>query len=94
MTSNGSLRGESLIKSDLSDLCDMVVEGNSLDKAHIFVMRITSGKTNGLKTLYGRSMRHKDVTLVALGLWRYICSQGLSLAKKPSILVLTKHGST
>ena len=67
MTSNGSLRGESLIKSDLSDLCDIVVEGNSLDKAHIFVMRITSGKTNGLKTLYGRSMRHKDVTLCSIG---------------------------
>jgi hypothetical protein len=67
MTSNGILRGESLIKSDLSDLCDIVVEGNSLDKAHIFVMRITSGKTNGLKTLYGRSMRHKDVTLCSIG---------------------------
>ena len=30
-------------------------------------MRIAIGKTNGLKTLYGRVMRHKDFNLCVIG---------------------------
>ena len=62
MTTNGILRGESLFKCELSDLCD-VVHNDTL----IHVMRIATGKTNGLKVLYGRCIRHKDVNLCAVG---------------------------
>lgn len=34
---------------------------------HIVVMRIETGKTNGLKTLYGRVIRHSDKNLCAIG---------------------------
>ena len=67
MSCNGILRGESLIKCDLSDLCDVTLDDGVNTKCHIFVMRITTGKTNGLKTLYGRSMRHINQNLCSIG---------------------------
>ena len=39
----------------------------SQEEVEILVMRIATGKTNGLKILYGRCMRHKDVNLCAYG---------------------------
>ena len=51
-----------MFKCELSDLCDLV-HGNVL----IHVMRIATGKTNGLKILYGRCIRHKNVNLCAIG---------------------------
>ena len=68
MTFSGILRGESLFNCDLSDLCDVIHESPSSGIAvHILVMRIAQGKTNGLKTLYGRVMRHRDVNQCAVG---------------------------
>ena len=34
---------------------------------HVLIMRISAGKTNGLKVLYGRVMRHRDANLCAVG---------------------------
>ena len=48
MSTNGILQGESLFKCELSDLCDLVH-----DNVLIHVMQIATGKTNGLKILYG-----------------------------------------
>jgi hypothetical protein len=67
MTNGGILRGESLFNCELSDLCDLMKPDDGPHLCHILVMRIAIGKTNGLKTLYGRVMRHKDVTLCAVG---------------------------
>ena len=55
MTTNGILRGKSLFKCELSDICSLLhKDKNSLEDILINVMRIATGKTNGLKTLYGR----------------------------------------
>lgn len=67
MTNGGILRGESLFNSELSDLCDLIKEDEGPHKCHILVMRIAVGKTNALKTLYGRVMRHKDFRLCPIG---------------------------
>ncbi|KAI8834181.1 hypothetical protein BJ741DRAFT_565676, partial [Chytriomyces cf. hyalinus JEL632] len=63
MSNRGILRGKSLFKCELSDLCDLVKEDKGVHDCHILVMRIAVGKTNGLKTLYGHVMRHKNVNL-------------------------------
>ncbi len=68
MTTSGILRGESLFKADLSDLCDLIHKDTTNgQEVHIMVMRIAIGKTNGLKTLYGRVMRNRDVALCPIG---------------------------
>ena len=67
-TVNGILRGESLFKSELSDLCDLIHKDQSTgQEILIHVMRIAMGKTNGLRVLYGRCIRHKDVNQCAIG---------------------------
>ena len=67
MSNGGILRGESLFNCELSDLCDLVKGDEGPHPCHILVMRIAMGKTNGLKTLYGRVMRHANVKLCAIG---------------------------
>ena len=48
MSTNGILRGESLFKCELSDLCDLVHKDNSsLEDILIHVMRIATGKQMG-----------------------------------------------
>ena len=37
------------------------------EDVQIQIMRIATGKTNNLKTLYGRCMRHRNVNLCPLG---------------------------
>ena len=37
------------------------------EDVQIQIMRIATGKTNNLKTLYGRCMRHRNVFLCPLG---------------------------
>jgi hypothetical protein len=72
MSNRGILCGESLFNCELSVLCDLVKTDEGPHACHILVMRIAIGKTNGLKTLYGRLMRHQDVnqcTIGALGLY-------------------------
>ena len=55
MTTNAILRGESLFKCDLSDLCDLQFTPNDSDRpVLVHVMRVSTGKTNCLKVLYGR----------------------------------------
>lgn len=67
-TISGILRGESLIRADLSDLCDLMHKPSSQAfPIHIVVMRIAQGKTNANRILYGRSIRHRDVNLCAVG---------------------------
>jgi len=68
-TISGILRGESMIKADLSDLCDLMHNHSSRTAypIHIVVMRIAQGKVNANKVLYGRSIRHRDVNLCAIG---------------------------
>jgi Centromere DNA-binding protein complex CBF3 subunit, domain 2 len=51
-----------LFKCELSDLCNLVH-----DNLLIHVMQIATGKTNGLKTLYGQCIHHKNVNLCAIG---------------------------
>jgi hypothetical protein len=68
MTTNGILRGESLFKCDLSDLCDVIHKDSATGQnIMVMVMRIAVGKTNGLKTLYGRVIRHRLVEQCAIG---------------------------
>jgi hypothetical protein len=67
MSHCGVLRGESLFKCELSDLCDLVMDDQGPHPCHILMMRIATGKTNGLKVLYGRVMRHKNVSMCAIG---------------------------
>ena len=68
MTTNGILRGKSLFKCELSDICSLLhKDKNSLEDILIHVMRIATGKTNGLKTLYGRCIRHRNVNECAIG---------------------------
>ena len=62
MSTNGILQEESLFKCKLSDLCDLVH-----DNVLIHVMQIATGKTNGLKILYGQCICHKNVNLCAIG---------------------------
>ena len=47
-TTFGVLRGESLIKCELSDLCDNTLTGQGTHDCQIVVMQISIGKTNGL----------------------------------------------
>lgn len=68
MTTCGILRGESLFKCDLSDLCDVIHTDSSTGQTiMVMVMRIAIGKTNGLKTLYERVIRHRLVEQCAIG---------------------------
>ena len=68
MTTNGILRGESLFKCKLSDLCSLLhKDKNILEDILIHVMRNATGKTNGLKTLYGHCIRHRNVNECAIG---------------------------
>jgi hypothetical protein len=67
MTNGEILRGESLFNCELSDICDLVKNDGGPHPCQILVLRIAIGKTNGLKTLYGRVMRHRDVNLCAVG---------------------------
>jgi hypothetical protein len=61
------LRGESLFKAELSDLCSVIVDSEKEFEQMILVLRIAVGKTNGTRTLYGRVMRHKDVYVCPIG---------------------------
>lgn len=67
LSTHAILRGESLFLSDLSDYCDLVVENAGCSECHVLVLQVDTGKTNGLKTLYGRVVRHKHVELCPIG---------------------------
>lgn len=67
-TYNGVLRSECLYKADLSDLCDFKYHQKSeRDPYHILIMRISDGKSNANKIVFGRVMRHIDVNACAIG---------------------------
>ena len=55
ISTNGILQEESLFKCKLSDLCDLVH-----DNVLIHVMQIATGKTNGLKILYGQCISSQE----------------------------------
>ena len=62
MTLSGCLRSESMLKADLSDLCDLVYHQKSERSPYqILIMRIGEGKTVHDKTFFGRLLRHVDV---------------------------------
>ena len=69
----GILRGESLFRAELSDICSLVLNDEGISRlikgpmqAMVLIMQIAIGKTNKNKTLYGRVMRNKDVRLCAI----------------------------
>lgn len=70
-------RGESLIMAELSDLMSVNLpmrNANSLNPkdALVLVFRIGTGKTNGDNTLYGRTIRNRNLyscSIGALGLY-------------------------
>ena len=67
-TTFGILRGESMFKSELSDLIDIKFKcRETASMIHVGVMQIFEGKTNKTKTLYGRVLRHRDPFLCAMG---------------------------
>ena len=63
MTHCGVLRGKSLFKCELSDLCSIVKSDKGFHSCLIFMMQILTGKANGQKTLYGVDTRHRDVKM-------------------------------
>ena len=73
MTLSGCLRCESMYKTDLSDLCDLVYHQKSERSPYqILIMRTGEGKTVHDKNIFGRLLRHVDVrrcAFGALGLW-------------------------
>ena len=73
MTLAGVMRSDSLLKSDLCDLCDFTFQqGGELSPYHIMILRDGAGKTVQDKTQFGKVMRHKLSELCpigALGLW-------------------------
>ena len=66
-THNAIIRGESLFKSDLSDMCGVEHVTDYCEDVQIQIMQIATGKTNNLKTLYGRCMRHRNKNLCPIG---------------------------
>jgi len=67
-TFQGIIRGESIFKCELSDLCDFKYHARQEPHPyHVLVMQIMTGKTNKDKTLYGRFLRHKDVYKCSIG---------------------------
>ena len=73
MTLAGVMRSDSLLKSDLCDLCDFTFkQGGELSPYHIMILRDGAGKTVQDKTQFGKVMRHRLPELCpigALGLW-------------------------
>ena len=67
LTTHAYLRGESMFLSDLSDYCDLVIENEGCSECHVLVLQVDTGKTNGLKTLYGRVLRHKNAHQCSIG---------------------------
>jgi len=64
----GVIRGESLERADLSDLCDYFWQGeNDPYMIHILIMAMCQGKTNLDKKLFGRAMRHRKVEMCPIG---------------------------
>lgn len=72
LSTHAILRGESVFLSDLSDYCDLVVDQAGCSECQILVLQVDTGKTNGLKTLYGRVMRHKNVDLCPIGAFAFM----------------------
>ena len=65
---SGVLRSESLYHGDLSDLCDFKFhKSKEPHPYHIGIQRVSMGKANKDKVIYGRSMRHKDVEMCSIG---------------------------
>ena len=69
LTTCGILRGESLEKADLSDFLDFTDFQGQSDPhpIHIVMLQVFQGKTNPDHKIYGRTMRHKDYTMCAVG---------------------------
>ena len=76
-TTSAILRGESLYRADLSDLCDMIFKpSNTSEEMLISIMQILHGKKNRLKVLYRRCVEHKDVNLCPIAaLFFYLFTQ-------------------
>ena len=66
-TYRGVLRSESLYRDDLPDLCDFKFH-QRLESSphHIGIQRISMGKSNTDKVLYGRTIRHRQSELCSI----------------------------
>jgi len=88
----GVLRGESLERADLSDLCDYWWKGKPDPyHIHILIMQIVQGKTNQDRKLFGRAMRHREVEIcpisaLALYLWYRLDVDGEWADERPDFL--------
>ena len=87
----GILRGESLFLSELSDLIDLLFRITGV-KIHIGVMQIFQGKTNKSRTIYGRVMRHKEVTLCAMGALGFYLLMRFSYSKESDHFDFSENG--
>jgi hypothetical protein len=68
LTTFGIIRGESLFNCDLSDLFSIEKTDEGSHICSILVMKIATGKTNGLgQKLFGRVMRHRDYRVCPIG---------------------------
>ena len=105
MSHNAILRGESLFLSNLSDLCMVNHKEDISNEVEILILRIATGKTNNLKTLFGRCMRHVKVEMCPIGglgfylLMRYhVCNENFDFTKNENwfnikLLISTKHSN-
>ena len=68
-STSGVLRGESVYQAELSDFRGLTLDrgGNDLHPIFVLIMSIPFGKTNYGGIRYGRSMRHRNVKLCAVG---------------------------
>jgi len=88
----GVLRGESLERADLSDLCDYFWQGEPDPyPIHMLIMAICQGKTNQDRKLFGRAMRHRQVEMCPLGalalyLWYRLDVRGEWADARPDFL--------
>ena len=82
MTTMSILRGESLFLCDLSNYCDIIFRpAKKPVDTLVHVMRVATGNANGLKTLYGRCVRSKDVTLCQIGAFGFYLLSCFNMTK-------------
>jgi len=87
-------RGESGVMADLSELIDFKLQvSREPQPYHILILQMTEGKTNGLATLFGRVMRHKNVDMCAYGALGLYLLARFELTNELKYMDLTKNES-
>jgi hypothetical protein len=78
--------------ADLSELVDFKLQvSREPQPYHILILQMTEGKTNGIATLFGRVMHHKNVDMCAYGaLGLYLLARRFELTNELKYVDLTK----